>query len=121
LNIANSVRNILPCRYTKHIVDGSTNKRLIRPSRFSMLMKDPSESIESDKIVPVIHKEFNVVDFKPYYGGITHLLFDGIAHNFLNDDPVTKQWITFCLDLEEQLSEQGEIDSDFIVAVCEKK
>lgn len=33
LNIANSVYNILPCQYTKHIVDGSSNKQLIRPSR----------------------------------------------------------------------------------------
>lgn len=121
LEIANGVLAILPEKYKKHVVDGYQIKKIIRPSRFSMIMKDPSESIESEIIMPLIRKHFLLTEEKPYYGTILHLLFNGIAGNFISDDPETQRIYNLCLEIEDTLACAGEIPSDFTLAVCQKK
>ena len=121
LRAANGIRSFLPQKYKKHIVDGSTNKSIIRPSRLSMILKDPSEAIESEKIIPLIKDIFDIVEIRPYNGAITHLLFDGIAHNFLSRDEETLGYIQLCLQIENLLTKNNDIQSDFAVAVCQKK
>jgi len=121
LEVVNSIRSMLPLKYLAHIVDGSINKKVIRPSRLSMILKDPSEAVESDKIMPLLRKVFNVTEERPYHGTVTHLLFDSIAHNFLSKDKETQRLIQLCLEIEDVLTESKEIESDYIVAVCKKK
>jgi len=121
LEIANGVLSILPEKHKKHVLDECQVKKIIRPSRFSMIMKDPSESIESEKIMPLIKKHFSLIEEKPYYGTILHLLFNGIAGNFIPDDQVTQRLYNLCLEIEDTLAYAGEIGSDFTLAICQKK
>ena len=121
LAISNAVRSILPEKYRAHVIDGTTNKKIIKPSRISMIMKDPSEAIESEKIIPLLHEVFNVIELKGYHGAITHLLFDGIAHNFLDSDNQTKRYINMCLEIEDSLTESEELNDDYAVVICTKK
>jgi SAM-dependent methyltransferase len=66
--------------------DGRIKRRVIRPSRFSMRLDDPSEAVESAVLMPAPHQRFAVVEEHPY-GSILHLALYGIAHNFLAEDP----------------------------------
>lgn len=121
LEIANGVLSILPNKYRRHVVYGHQIKKIIRPSKLSMILKDPSEAIESGEIMPLIEKTFDVVEIRPYYGAILHLLFDGIAGNFVEDDEETKRIFHLCLEIEDLMTETGEVDSDYVLAICRKR
>jgi SAM-dependent methyltransferase len=95
--------------------DGRVKRRVVRPSRLSMRLDDPSEAMESSDLMPALHRRFAVLEEHPY-GGILHLALHGIAHNFLADDDATGQVMRQCVAAEEQaLSRLGH---DFTYAVC---
>jgi 2-polyprenyl-3-methyl-5-hydroxy-6-metoxy-1,4-benzoquinol methylase len=95
--------------------DGRTKRRVIRPSRLSMRLDDPSEAVESSDLMPALHRRFAVLEEHPY-GSILHLALHGIAANFLAGDPGTAQLMRQCLAAEDQaLSRLGH---DFTYAVC---
>ena len=95
--------------------DGRVKRRVIRPSRLSMRLDDPSEAVESSDLMPALHRHFTVMEEHPC-GSILHLALHGIAHNFLSEDPGTTQVMQQCLAAEEQaLSRLGH---DFTYAVC---
>lgn len=119
LEVINAVRSILPEKLKSHIVDGSV-KKVICPSRMSMIFKDPSEAVESAMIVPLLYEIFDVVEMKPYEV-ITHILFDGIAHNFLSDDVEVKRYLRMCFDIEDVLMQTKELPENFVLMVCKKK
>ncbi|GAG30272.1 unnamed protein product, partial [marine sediment metagenome] len=121
LEIANKIRSILPGKYRTHIVDGSVNKKIVRPSRLSMIMRDPSEAVESSKIMPLLNRMFEIVEVRPYYGAILHLLFEGIAPNFLSQDEEGQKYLWLCFEIEDIVTEMGQVQSDFALIVCKKK
>lgn len=121
LEIANKIRSILPGKYRTHIVDGSVNKKIVRPSRLSMIMRDPSEAVESSKIMPLLNRMFEIVEVRPYYGAILHLLFEGIAPNFLSQDEEGQKYLRLCFEIEDIVTETGQVQSDFALIVCKKK
>jgi SAM-dependent methyltransferase len=95
--------------------DGRIKRRVVRPSRLSMRLDDPSEAVESSDLVPALHRRFAVLEEHPY-GSILHLALHGIASNFLAGDPGTAQVMRQCLAAEDQaLSRLGH---DFTYAVC---
>ncbi|MFC1675669.1 class I SAM-dependent methyltransferase [Planctomycetota bacterium] len=121
LKIANSVRKILPEKYRAHIVDGCVNRKIIRPSLLNMTLKDPSEAVESSNIMPLLKQIFDIVEVRPYNGAILNLVLGGIAHNFVCDDAEAKKYLRLCQDIDDLLTETGQVESDFVVAVCKKK
>ncbi len=86
-----------------------------------MILSDPSEAVESSKIEMLLHKKFEIVEIKGYGGTILHMLFNGIAHHFLSDDAETQRWLNVCFEIEDVLLASGELQSDYIVAVCKKR
>lgn len=69
----------------------------------------------------LIERIFNVVEIKKYGGTILQLLFKDIARNFLKDDEETQNFIQLCFKIEDELLENKEIQSDFILALCRKR
>jgi hypothetical protein len=86
-----------------------------------MLLLDPSEAVESSRILPLLDEIFEVVEVKEYGGTILALLLNGIAHNFSAQDTVAQQWLNICFTVEDLLLEAGEIQSDFAFVVCKKR
>lgn len=121
LEAVNGLLAILPAKYKTFWGSESIKQKVSKPSRLRMILQDPSEAIESSKIKSMIHEIFDVVEVKEYGGTILQLLFNGISHNFLSDDPETQHWLKFCFDVEDQLIASNEIQSDFIVAICKKR
>jgi SAM-dependent methyltransferase len=120
LAAVNGLLAILPAKY-KLTPEGVMKQKVWRPSRLRMILRDHSESVESSRIRPLLAKIFDVVELKEYGGTILHLLFGDIAQNFLSSDAETKRWLKICFETEDALLESGELQSDFIVAVCRKR
>ncbi len=120
IEVVNSLLGVLPASYRVRW-DGSLKSRVHRPSRLSMILSDPSEAIESASILPLLSRMFEVVESKPYGGTILHLLFQGIAHHFLGQNPSVQKWLRLCFEVEDLLLESGELKSDFMFLVCKHR
>ena len=114
LREANRLLKQLPKKY-RTLYDGKTVKnKVYRPGILRMLMVDPSEAPDSSNLVKGIHDNFSVVEEKELGWNITHLLFKGIAHNFINDNPEAREFITRILREEKKFMERtGENDAIF--------
>ena len=67
-----------------------------------MMTVDPSVAVDSESILPVLHRYFEVVEEKKAGWDITHLLFKDIAHNFLDDSDETKQLLSSVFEEEDR-------------------
>jgi ubiquinone/menaquinone biosynthesis C-methylase UbiE len=121
LEIVNSLLDIFPDKYKKIWNSNSIKLKVIKHSQLSMILRDPSEAIESSNILPLLHEIFDVVELKGYGGSILHLLFGGIAHHFLTPDNEAKELLRLCFEMEDFLIKTGEVNHDFVVAVCKKR
>lgn len=121
LAVVNGLLAALPAKYKKLWQSDTVKFEAVRPSRLSMILSDPSEAVESAKIMPLLNSIFDVVELRVYGGNIVHLLFNGIAHNFRADDAETKHYLDLIFRTEDMLLASGEVQSDFVVAVCRKK
>lgn len=121
LKITNALLEILPQRYKKKWPASTIKKRVHRPGRLLMILNDPSEAADSANILPCLQEIFKVLEIKEIGGTILHLLFNGIAHNFREDDPETRAWLQTCFKVEDILLGVKAISSDFILAICGKK
>jgi ubiquinone/menaquinone biosynthesis C-methylase UbiE len=120
LTAANALLAMLPARY-RRTEAGRTKRVVIRPSILRMLLTDPSEAVESDRLLPLLHQRFRVVEEHGYGGTLLELVFAGIAQNFLGDDDETRRWLDLCFATEDALLAAGEIPHSFVVAVCRQR
>jgi len=119
LAVANALLAILPDRYKK-TTRGDYKRNIPRPGYLRMVLTDPSEAIESSRIMPLLHKYFEIVELKEIGGTIINLVFTKIAHNFTSEDPIAKRFLRICGDVEDLLMEIDDIESDHVVAICKK-
>jgi SAM-dependent methyltransferase len=123
LEVINGVLAILPPQYRRRWSNGRIKTRVFRPSLLSMMLGDPSEAVESARIVPLLERHFEIVERRDYGSTILHMLFDDIAANFLGDDGQEKdekarRLIDMCFQIEDTLLELGDIQSDFALLIC---
>jgi ubiquinone/menaquinone biosynthesis C-methylase UbiE len=123
LEVINGALAILPRRYRRRWTNGRLKTQVYRPSRLRMMLGDPSEAVESARIVPLLERHFEIVERRDYGGTIVHMLFDDIAHNFLDEDGKEKddearRLIELCFQIEDTLLELGDIQSDFALLIC---
>ena len=120
LEVVNGLLSVFPKEYLSLWNSPLPRLPAWRPSKLSMWLSDPSESVESSHIIPLLHKHFNVVEQKGYGGAILHLLFAGIAHHFINPDQTAEQMLRFCFDVEDLLLQTGDIGHDFALIIANK-
>lgn len=113
----NFLLNKLPEKYKRRWKSDSIKNKHYKPSKLSMILSDPSEAVESSAILNVLKKHFSLLELKPMGGTILQLLFNDIAHNFLNEDAETQKWINYCFNYEDSLLKSNEISSDFVYAI----
>jgi hypothetical protein len=115
MRAANALLGALPEGHRTQL-DGQVKHRVVRPSRLSMRLDDPSEAVESAGLMPALQRYFAILEEHPY-GGILHLALHSIAHNFqAGDDPSTVRSLGLCLTAEDQAL--ARLGSDFTYAVC---
>jgi ubiquinone/menaquinone biosynthesis C-methylase UbiE len=121
VEIANFLLTILPVA-RKIEWDGKNLKKRVRcPGRLFMALSDPSEAAGSATILPCLKQIFEVIEIKEIGGTILHLLFSGIAHNFRDENPETREWLKLCFEVEDIMMKTKEISSDFVLAVGKPK
>lgn len=120
LAAVNALLALLPERYRRR-ADSTLKAGVHRPSRLKMWLVDPSEAIESGRILPLVRERFEVLDLRPYGGTLLHLLFADIGQHFLDDSPQTRRLLDLCFAAEDALLDCGDIASDFAVAVCRRR
>lgn len=114
LKFANRILAELPAAYRFRFGGKSIKRRIYRPGLLRMLFVDPSEAIDSESILPSIHKYFKIIEEKKIGWDITHLLFKDIAHNFLNNETKTQELLSYIFEKEEEyLSITGRSDAVF--------
>lgn len=121
LDIINCLLSIIPLDYRVKWESSCIKSRVYRPGRLSMVLNDPSEAVESSKILPLLEQIFDVVEVRGYGGTILHMLFSNIAHNFLCKSREAERLLKLCFETEDILLERGDIRDDFVIAICKKK
>jgi len=92
-----------------------------RPTPAEVEAESPFESIRSGEIVPLFHKYFDVVGIRKLGGTLQHLLFNGIAHQFLlADDEAVRQVKDICA-FENNLIDEDVIPSDFMLLIGRRR
>jgi ubiquinone/menaquinone biosynthesis C-methylase UbiE len=121
LEVINGLLSILPYKYRIKWKTSSLKTEVYRNGRLAMALYDPSEAIESSKIIPLLEEIFSPVEVKEIGGTILMLLFNEIAHNFKSKDKIAKEIINFCFDVEDILIKNGDIKNNFTVGIYKKK
>lgn len=83
-----------------------------------MIISDPSECIESAKIIPVIHKKFRIIEENGFGGNLLMPVLKDIAHNFLKPDDRQGKALRKIFDFEDDYLKHHQ--SDFVFGVYEK-
>lgn len=88
------------------------------PTARDVTALDPSEAMRSEDILPVMRKEFDVLEVRGYGGSLLQFLLHGIAGNFASDDPVSQPLLEMLFAIEDGLIAAGDLQHDFAVIVA---
>jgi ubiquinone/menaquinone biosynthesis C-methylase UbiE len=124
VQITQELLDILPPALKKNLYDPLLNKiktKITRPTIHDVITGDPSEAIRSGEIMELLYQGFDVLEQKPLGGTLLSLLFDGIAGNFDEENPVICSLIRSLQKTEELLITNQVISSDFIFMVLRNK
>ena len=115
---ANELLLHIPKTLRKREFDGKIKNKIRRPGIWRMILSDPSEAVNSENILPVIHKHFETLAEKPYGGNLLQLVLKDISHNFINPDETAREVLEMMFSAEDEFMSENE--SDFIFAVYRK-
>lgn len=118
LAAANALLAELP-EERRRLADGRIKRRVVRPSRMSMVLDDPSEAVDAAALLPGLRRLFDVVEERPYGGTVLHIALSGIAHHFLEQDADTLALLERCFAAEDKAL--PEVGHDFTALVCRPK
>lgn len=85
-----------------------------------MLISDPSEAVESESIIPVIHSWFEVLEEKRIGGDLLMMVLKDIAHHFISEDAKAKPVLERLFEEEDKYLIHA-ATPNFIFGVYRKK
>jgi ubiquinone/menaquinone biosynthesis C-methylase UbiE len=121
IELINSLLAIFPFQYKTLTNSHFTKLPIVRPSKFGMILRDPSEAVESSNILPMLYRRFDVIERRDLGGTILHPLLYRISHHFLYPDETGSRLLKLCIEVEDILLTTREIESDFTLVVCRAK
>ena len=121
LGIVREFLAVLPRRLRQDSWTGGLKSEYVRMPIEHWNTVDPSESIRSDEIVPVLESVFDVVLRVDYGGSVLMLLLEHIIHNFDPGDPNDIEVLRLLTRAEEALIRQNVIPSDFTMIAARKR
>lgn len=116
----NRLLNFIPKQFRTRYLTSIVKKRVYAPGLLRMRVSDPSEAVESESILPVIHREFEVLEEKRIGGDLLMMVLKDIAHHFISEDAEAKL-VLERLFLEEEEYLKDAIAPDFIFGVYRKR
>jgi len=114
--LVNFARNLLPKTLK------NTNSTIWQPLPVDHFLKnDPSECINSDKIIPILADIFDEIEVKYFGGSILFYALDEVFYNnFDLNKSEHKKLLETLFRLEDSFIELGEIPSDNAHIICKK-
>lgn len=118
-----SAFHLIPERYRVRCghADGNLLEDLGVPNPRDVESTDPSESIRSAEIVPLITELFDIVEHRAIGGTLLQFVLNNIAGNFCEDDPNSVAVLEMLFKIEDTLIDTGALPSDFALFVARPK
>jgi ubiquinone/menaquinone biosynthesis C-methylase UbiE len=114
LKRSNQLLKQIPEKFKTRFNSRAVKRYIYRPGLLRMLLVDPSEAIDSESMLPSIHRYFRTIEEKKVGWDILHLLLKDIAHNFLGTDKETQAILTVLFEAEDKyMAETGRSDAVF--------
>jgi hypothetical protein len=90
-----------------------TKNRYYGSGLLRMLISDPSECVESERILPEIHRLFTTVEEKGYGGNILMPLLKDLSHHFMSCGPQEEATLRTLFALEDEYLQRHTSDYHF--------
>lgn len=116
----NQVLGNIPKEYRRYARTYSYKNKVYSPGKIRMLMNDPSEAVDSESIMPSIHKHYETIEEKEIGLNIIMPLMRGIANNFDNNDEETTKIINKIIEADREYCRKNKV-SDYIFGIYRKK
>lgn len=110
-------KTLVPLSYKTRKNSKAIKHNVYFPGLLRMILSDPSEAIESAKILPLLNQHFTLLEQKNYGGNLLTFLLKDIAHHFNHAD--AQSLLQRLFEIEDQWLEQSQ-QSDFVFAVYKK-
>jgi 2-polyprenyl-3-methyl-5-hydroxy-6-metoxy-1,4-benzoquinol methylase len=112
LAFANAALQLIPKEFRVDYSGKWTKNKVVSPGPFMMYLSDPSEAVESDRIMPELRKRFDFIVEKKTGGTIFPLVVQDIACHFV-ENPKAIDALSRILELESSLIDGGILESDY--------
>ena len=119
LKAVNSALKYMPKKYKKIYGLPIYKRRVSGPGMIRMKLADPSECIESSKIISSICKHFDTVIEKPFGGNILAIVLKDIAHHFYELSVEKKHVLDQLFKIEDEYLKENA--SDFVFGIYTPK
>ena len=114
LDLMNQMLDALPASLRREV----PLRRLTRPTIREMIAIDPSESVRSAEIMPLLKDDFEVLEYKPYGGTLLQVFLQQVLHLLDLKNPEHEALIRGWFDFETTHIAAGTIPSDFAFVVA---
>lgn len=111
----NKALKTIPKKYRKIRSLPMYKNQVKGPGLIRMILADPSECIESSKILPIIHQNFNIVIEKPFGGSILSSVLKDIADHFFSVNAEKQEILDTLFKIEDNYLKKNQ--SDFIFGI----
>ncbi|MBU6335010.1 MAG: methyltransferase domain-containing protein [Chloroflexi bacterium] len=109
----NTLLAALPAAYRRDMLTGQVRERVLRPSIQQMLDADPSESVRSAEIIPLLEQQFTVIERCDYGGTLLNMVLENIVGHFHADSPHDVALLRMMCAVEQVALQLGALSSDF--------
>lgn len=120
VELAEALLKMIPRAHRKQIRFEGYKDAVMRLPLSTMNSSDPSESIRSHEIVPLVAARFIIVKARGFGGTLLMQLLNEIAGNFPDGDPETSPLIEGFIHLENTLIDMGALPSYHAYIVARK-
>lgn len=117
INAINEGINIIPKKFRTRFRSKYYKNKYRGVGIIRMILADPSECIDSENIIPSIHKHYKVITEKAYGGNLLMSVLRDIAHHFYELDDEKEKILDELFLLEDNFLKENQ--SDFIFGIYE--
>lgn len=114
----NEALKLIPNQYKTRYKSNILKQTFSGSGLFRMILADPSECIDSARILPTIHSHFETILEQPYGGNILMNVLKDISHHFVELNDEKQEILQTLFDFEDEYLTQN--SSDFVFGIYKK-
>jgi len=111
----NEAIQLIPKKYRKRFRLNIYKNKVYGSGLIRMILADPSECIDSENILPSIHKHYEIIYEAGYGGNIIKMALKDLAHHFIELDEEKEAILNDLFDFEDEFLKK--YPSDFVFGI----